>query len=230
MLRYFINIIFLLSINLIIAQQPVDSTSIAKDTIRVKQPVKLRFGFDIGNYLWAKYHDSKSINFYADANFYKDFFLQVYWGMEQHLTDNSLLNYHTNGQYFKLGIAYNLYRNWLDMDNEVIIGLQYGSAQFENLLHSYRINQPGAIYSPEPVYAEQTFDNNSAQWLALDTQIQVETFKHIYLGYAVTVNYLLHTNSSKDFDITYIPGFHHKNAYENWGFGMQYFISYRIKF
>jgi len=204
--------------------------AVSKDSLQVRQPVKLRFGFDIGSYIWAKYHDATSINFYADANFYKDFYLQMYWGVEQKFTDNSLLHFQTDGQYYKLGLAYNLYHNWLDMDNDITIGLQYGFARFDYLLHSYRINQPGAIFPPEPVYVERSFEQNTAQWLALSTQMQVETFKHIYLGYAVTVNYLLHASDIQGFDVTYIPGFHHKNAYGNWGFGMQYFISYRIKF
>ncbi len=211
------------------AQQQTDS--IAKDSIiKPKQPVKIRLGFDIGKYVWAKLNQSESVDFYIDANFYKNYFVVLSYGHENHLTDNNLLNYHTTGSYYKLGLMYNLYDNWLDMDNDIDIGFNYAYARFDYLLHSYRINQPGAIYVPEPVEVEQAFNNNKAQWFELYAQIQVETLKHIYLGYNVGVKYLINYSDIDNFTVTYIPGFFNRNTYSRFGFGMQYFISYRLTF
>lgn len=227
--KYFVFFIFYtLSIHFF-AQQKTDS--IAKDSIvKVKQPVKIRFGFDTGKYVWAKLHNSVSYDFYIDANFYKEFYLLLAGGYEKHLSDNKLLKYHTTGSYYKIGVMYNLYRNWLDMDNDICIGTDYAFARFDYLLHTYRINQPGAIFTPEPVVVEQTFDSNSAQWVELFARVQVETFKHLYLGYDVELKYLIHHSNIENFTIMYIPGFFNKNTYSRFGFGMQYFISYRITF
>ncbi len=225
---------FLLIITMLIsmhfsAQQKKDS--IGTDSIaRIKQPVKIRLGFDAGKYIWAKFQNSFSYDFFIDVNFYKDYYLIVSGGYEKHFTDNNLLNYHTTGSYYKFGVMYNLYRNWLDMDNDICIGINYAYARFDYLLHTYRINQPGAVFTPAPVSVEQDFDNNSAQWLELFAQMQVETFKHLYLGYNVGVKYLVHNSEIENFTVTYIPGFFYKNTYSRFGFGMQYFISYRIKF
>ena len=224
----FITLLLMFSLQLT-AQQKNDT--IVKDSIiPTKHPVKIRFGFDIGKYIWAKTQNSISYDFFVDANFYKEFYLVISGGFEKHLTDNNLLNYHTTGTYYKLGVMYNLYRNWLDMDNDVCIGANYAFAKFDYLLHSYRINQPGAVYTPEPVVVEQHFDNNSAQWFELYAQMQVETFKHLYLGYNVGLKYLLYSSDIENFTVTYIPGFFNKNTYSRFGFGMQYFISYRLKF
>ncbi len=211
------------------AQQTTDT--IAKDSIiKIKQPVKIRFGFDIGKYIRAKLNRSESYDYYIDVNFYKEYYLVFYGGYEKHLTDNNLLNYHTTGSYYKIGVMYNLYRNWLDMDNDIDIGINYAYARFDYLLHTYRINQPGAIYLPQPVNVEQAFDNNSAQWIELHAQMQVETFRHLYLGLEISTKYLIYSSDIDNFTVTYIPGFFNKNTYSRFGFGMQYFISYRFIF
>ncbi len=229
MLRFIISLILFFSL-LTISAQTDTIVAPVKDSLVKKQPVKIRFGFDIGKYIWAQLQDSKSYDFYIDANFYKDYFVVLSFGSENHLTDNNLLNYHTKGQYYKLGVSYNLYRNWLDMNNDITVGLNYAFARYDYHLHSFRVNQPGAVYDPQPIVVDQTFTGNSAHWIELASSIQVETFKHVFLGYAVQVKYLLNSSSIEHFTTTYIPGFFNKNTYSNFGFGMQYFISYQIKF
>ena len=227
--KQFLLISFLLFTFYISGQQKTDT--IVKDSIiKVKQPTKIRFGFDLGKYIWSKLQNSVSYDFFADANFYKEYYLVLSGGYEKHLTDNNLLNYHTTGTYYKLGVMYNIYQNWQDMDNDICIGVNYAYAHFDYLLHSYRINQPGAIYTPEPVIVEQSFDNNSAQWFELFAQMQVETFNNLYLGYNVQAKYLVYNSDIENFTVTYIPGFFDKNTYSRFGFGIQYFISYRLKF
>ncbi|HFX17897.1 MAG TPA: hypothetical protein ENK64_01980 [Flavobacteriales bacterium] len=228
MLKYTISLIIVWFGLIGLAQTPQPP---AKDSLStVKKPVYVRFGFDIGKYLWAKLQNNSSYDAYLDAKFYDEYRLKLAAGQETHLTDNNLLNYTTKGHYYKIGVNYNLYRNWLDMNNDVTIGLNYAWANYNYHLHSYRINQPGAVYPPETVIVNQDFNNNSAQWLELETQVQVETFKHVFLGYAVAVKYLTGHSAIDNFDTTYIPGFFNKNTYSNFGFGMQYFISYQVQF
>ncbi len=228
MLRFIIS--FILFINFWTLSAQNDSLSVKTDTILPHKPVKIRFGFDIGKFVWAQLQDSKAYDFYVDANFYKDYYLILSYGTENHYDNNNLLNYNTTGHYYKLGVSYNLYRNWLDMNNDITIGLHYGYASYDYLLHSYRINQPGAVYTPEPVQINKKFTDNTSQWVELVAQIQVETFKHVFLGYAIQAKYLLHISEIQNFTTIYIPGFFNKNTYSNFGFGMQYFISYQFKF
>jgi len=231
MLKYFIKILpIILSINLSAQQQ--DSLKINSDTIfsHKHQPVKIRFGFDIGKYVWAQLNDSESYDFYVDANFYKNYYLIFLAGYEDHLKESSLLTYHTTGNYYKIGIDYNIYENWLDMDNDITIGVRYAYAGFDYLLNNYRINQPGAVITPEINEVNEYFENLNAQWFDFTAKIQAETFKNVYLGYAVSLKYLISYSHPEDFAVLYIPGFFERNSYSNFGFGMQYFISYRLKF
>jgi len=230
MLKYFIKIGFIiLSINLS-AQQ--DSLKLNTDTLTLhkRQPVKIRVGFDMGKYIWAQLNDSESYDFYIDANFYKNYYLIFLTGYEDHLTESSLLTYHTTGHYYKLGFDYNIYENWLDMDNDITIGVRYAYACFDYLLNTYRINQPSAVITPEVNEVNEYINNLDAQWLDFTAKIQAETFKNVYLGYAVSLKYLISYSHPGDFEVLYVPGFFERNSYSNFGFGMQYFISYRIKF
>jgi len=66
-LKYYISLLFFLCVFSLQAQQD----TIRKDTIPIskKQPVKIRVGWDIGKFIWAKLQQNKSLDFYVDANF-----------------------------------------------------------------------------------------------------------------------------------------------------------------
>jgi len=231
-LKYYISFILFFSYLSLSAQAQPKDTIVKNDTLvqLKKQPVKIRFGFDIGKYLWAYLDGNSSLDFAIDANFYKNYYVIAEFGTEEHFSENSLLTYTTNGNYFKLGVDYNLYKNWLDMDNEISVGFRYGYATYDYNLTKYTINQPDAIFTPTPIDTDQTFSNLSAHWIDLTTKIQAEIIANIYLGYTVSLKYLLTATQPENFGTLYIPGFFTKNAYGNIGFGMQYFISYQLKF
>jgi hypothetical protein len=239
MLKYITNIfIILFFIQILPAQTQRDSISIKNDTLILqkdslidkKQVVKIRFGFDLGSYIREKINDSYSYIFFTDVNFYKNYYIYLETGFSEHLTDHSLLTYRTKGNYLKSGIDYNIYENWLDMDNDITIGIRFGHATYQYQPKQFRINQPGAIYTPEIQNIDKTFDNLSANWVEISAKIQAELFYHIYLGYAISIKNLLSYTKIDEFETSFIPGFNQKNSYSNFGFGMQYFISYRLKF
>jgi len=229
MSRYIISFfITLLSLQLSAQEKSLDSIE-AKDTI-VKTPLKIRFGFDTGGFVWAKLHDSEKLSFFVDANVYKNYLAFLELGYEDKHIANSFLDYNTSGNFVKLGVDYNLYNNWLDMDNDITIGLRYGQAFYKTRLNNYTINQQGAAIVPEPIAVNTLFDRQSASWIELVSTVQVETFKHVYLGYSIAFKRIIYHTKPDNFETAYIPGFNKRNAYSSFGFGMQYFISYRIKF
>ena len=235
MLKFFINILFLVSLSPLLAQQDSLKTthnnlSNPADSLIARKPVKIRLGWDIGKFIWAKLQDSQSLDFSVGLRFYKNYSLVLEGGNEDHLTDTSLMTYHTRGNYFKLGIDYNLYDNWLDMNNEINIGFRYARAHFDYLLNRYRTNQPGAIYTPQIIEVNQAFEKVNAGWFEITTNIQVEIWHHFYIGYALSLKYLLSYQNPENFEVTYIPGFFERNTYSNFGFGMGYFISYQFRY
>ncbi len=233
MLKYIINLYILLSVSLLFSQEA------KKDSIRVTQNKKtfienlnkfnLRIGFDIGNYIYGSTEDLKRINFYTDTNLFKDYFISVHFGNEEYLFDNQLINMSTSGNYWMFGVDYNLYDNWPGMDNQIMLGLHYGHASFTNHLTSYIINNLDQTFPSQEVIINKDFDNLSAYWLEIQSILQVEVLKNIYLGYNISLKYLLSEKRYDEFELTYIPGFRKVNSTSRYGFGMQYFISYRFK-
>ena len=230
MSKYIISLLFLFcSLSFFAQTQAKDTVAVSKDTI-THQVFKIRFGVDLGSFILAKVQYSTNYSFFVDANVYKNYYGILEFGFEDKLTDTSLLIFNTKGNFVKLGVDYNLYDNWLDMDNDITVGLRYGQAFYATHLHSYTINQPGAVFPPQPLDVDVVFNDLSASWLELVSKVQVQTFKGLYLGYSINFKYLLHHTKPNDFETAYIPGFGKRNSYSNLGFGMQYFISYRIKF
>ena len=229
MSRYFINILFLLFFGYISAQeQPKDSLTNVHTKFKLN-PLNLRIGFDIGNYLTGIVNSENKTGFYLDSNIYKNYFLTILFGKETDNFNNGLLNVRTQGTYFKTGIDYNIYDNWPGMDNQVSVGFYYGYSNFDAFLYDYVINQPASIFQPQPVVVNRNFYFSNNSWLELTGKLQVETLKNLYLGYTISLKYLLTSKRTDEFEAIYIPGFYKVNSHSNFGFGMQYFISYRFK-
>ncbi len=192
-----------------------------------RKPMKIKIGFDLGKYAWAKLYGHQSLDFSADANVYKNYIIRFDFGNENHHTGNSLYDYHTSGNYYRLGLDYNLYDNWPGMDNNITVGFRLGYSDFEHFLHHYTINQSGAISPPKPIIANKKFASLNSTWFELTGGMQVETFKNIYFGMQISAKYLIATTKLSDFSTAYIPGFFSTNS-SGLGFGMKYTISYQF--
>ena len=213
------------------AQQAPKTAVISKDSLNVqdKKSLKIRLGLDIGKYIWAQAHHSQSVDLVADINIHKNYYAVLNLGQESHHTENALLNFDTKGSYIRLGLDYNLYDNWLDMDNQICLGFRYGFSRFYNHLNSYSVNQSDAAILPQSIAVNKDFSSLSAHWFELTSTMQVQTFKNLYLGVGLSIKYLIAAGQNEDFEVAYIPGFYKKNAYTNLGFGVQYLITYRFK-
>jgi hypothetical protein len=228
MSKYSISILFLWLSLTLNAQQVNDS--ISKDTISAKNiPLRFRVGFDLGKFILAQVNDSQSVDFTIEGN-YKNYFAVVEFGLETRNIKNSLLQYDAKGSYFRIGFDYDLYDNWPGMYNNITLGMRYGHASYDSHLYGYTINQPNNAWQPQWVSTNKSFEGLSANWIEVVSKVQVETFKNLYMGYSISLKYLLNYAQAEDFDVAYIPGFFKRNAYSNLGFGMQYIISYQFDF
>jgi hypothetical protein len=233
MLKFIISIYFLFSIGLLYSQEnknldnPVNKSS-SISNFKLK-PLNIRIGFDLGNYFYGQSEDLKRVNFFMDTNLYKEYYLNLHAGYEEYLFDNTLINMNTDGGYILTGIEYNLYDNWPGMDNQICIGFSYGYSSFTNTLNSYQINQNSSPYPSQVNQIDKEFSGLTAHWVEIGSNLQVEVLKNIYLGYNISFKYLLSSKKYPEFELTYIPGFRKVNSTSNFGFGMQYFISYRFK-
>ena len=159
----------------------------------------------------------------------KKYYLAAELGAEDKTTEDDRLNTTTKGTYLKAGFDYNLYENWLDMENIISIGLRGGFSTFSQELNTYK------IYNPNPYWGEipakdsgEKFNGLSAGWVEVVLGIKAQVIRNIFVGFSVRMNALVYDKKPSDnFENLYIPGFNRTYA-GNFGAGFNYTISYFI--
>ena len=198
-----------------------------KDTIIVKKTYGLRVGLDISNPIRTLLNkDRKALEITADYRVKPNLFVVMELGYLDQFTNETKYDFQTKGQYFKLGANYNVYKNWLDMDNEIYLGIRYGYSTFSQSVSNISINSENTL-PPITLPETTTFTNLNAGWLEFLVGIKAEVYKNVFLGFQFSGNKLLHQTKPESFQNLYIPGFN-RVFLNNTGFGFNYTIAYRF--
>jgi hypothetical protein len=118
-----------------------EQKSTATDSVIIKTE---RYGFRVGVDLFKLSRsfyekDYKGLELVGDCRFSKNYFLAGELGNENKTVNDERLNFTTKGTYFRVGFDYNLYENWLDMENKIYVGMRYGVSTFSQTLNSYLV-------------------------------------------------------------------------------------------
>jgi len=201
--------------------------TIKKDTVNIKKIYGLRFGLDISNPVRSLInHNRKSIEITADFRIKPNVFIASEIGYLDQFTEEVKYDFQTKGQYFKLGANYNVYKNWLNMDNEIYVGLRYGYSTFSQTVSNIIIDTESSL-PPLHIAESTTYDSLNAGWLEFIIGIKAEVYKNLYLGFQFSGNKLLSDKKPEQFKNLYIPGFN-RVFINRTGFGFNYTVSYRI--
>lgn len=213
--------LFLLSIaNNVFAQKT--------DSLKVKKPYSLRLGVDISKPIIGLFDkDFSGFELTGDFRFKNRYYIASEIGYTNKTTSEEYINFTTKGSYIKLGANYNAYNNWLDMNNEIFVGVRYGFSTFNQTVNSYTIYQNGTYFDEYFVQNPIKYDDLTAHWAEFILGIKVETFKNLFLGASVSFNSLLKTIDPVNFENLYIPGFNKRHLNSS-GAGFNYTVSYQI--
>ena len=120
----------------------------------------LRVGVDLYKLTRGFYDkDYKGIEVVGDFRLTKKYYIAAELGFEDKTTDDDRLNSTATGTYVKGGFDYNLYQNWLDMENIISIGLRGGFSTFSQQLNSYKIYNANPYWGEKPAITEgQKYD------------------------------------------------------------------------
>ena len=95
-----------------------------KDTIIYKSPYGIRIGIDISKPILSSINGLYSgFEIVGDYRISKRFFIATEMGYEEKTSEEDYTNSTSKGSYLRLGFNYNVYENWLDMNNEIFIGI-----------------------------------------------------------------------------------------------------------
>ena len=224
MFKYFISISFLFLVANGFSQEQ------KKDSTNFKAPYGLRVGIDISKPIFGMFEDDFSgFEFVADYRITKNLYIAAEIGNEEETTSEDYLKTASKGNYVKIGVNLNAYKNWLDMNNEIYVGFRYAFSNFEQTLKSYTPNTGSDYFPGNPTTIGTTTKHLTAHWLEFLTGLKVETFKNLFVGFSVSYKVILSVNHPKDFQTFYVPGFNRVFESET-GFGFNYTISYTIPF
>ena len=220
--KYRISIMLVLFSFLMQSQEKKTDT-----TIVTTSRYGLRIGVDLFKLSRSFYEkDYTGLEIVGDYRLTKKYFLAGELGNENKTVDGDRVNFTTKGTYFKAGFDYNLYENWLNMENLVYLGLRYGVSSFSQTLNSYsNYNRYDYFNETNTIISGQKFTGLSAQWLEVVVGVNAKVFNNFYVGFSFRANKLVSNKKPANFDNLYIPGFN--RTYDgDFGVGFNYTVSY----
>lgn len=237
-LNYFSSLFFLLVFAFSQAQEkatdkPTIETIIldkSEDSIPVKKDrYGLRVGIDLFKFTRGFYDKNyKGIELTGDFRWNKKYYLAAEIGNENKTTEDDRLTSNSKGSYLKVGFDYNMYENWLDMENIISVGLRYGLSSFSQELNSYKIYNAHPYWGElAPISTNQEFNGLSASWIEVVTGMKAKMFNNVFVGFSIQLKTLVTNKKPVDFDNLYIPGFN-RTYNGNFGIGFNYSVSYLI--
>ena len=206
----------------------------AKKTDTIAPVKKDRYGVRVGLDLYKLtrgLYDSnyKGIELVGDYRLTKNYYAAAEIGSEDKTTEDNRLNSNTKGTYIKVGFDYNAYKNWLDMENIISIGLRGGFSTFNQQLNSYKIYNSNPYWGEMPAQVSgETFNGLTAGWIEVVAGIKVKVYNNIFVGFSLRMNTLVFDKKpGENFENLYIPGYNRTYS-GNFGAGVNYTITYFI--
>lgn len=200
------------------------------DTLVFKQKYGLRLGADIGKILRTAIDDDYTgFEINGDYRLTKRMYLAGELGTEERRIATSFLDVTATGSYFKAGIDYNSYTNWLDMQNMIFFGFRGGVSTFNQSLNSF------TVYNTDQYWQNQFTDNPNREfngltaiWAELMLGLKAELLTNLFAGLNVQIKAMVNENEPNGLENLYVPGFNRTYDSGRFGIGFGYTLSYLI--
>lgn len=222
MLKYFISFFAIISyLNCSSQEQNIDS--IYKSTYGIK--LGIDFSKQIRMLTEPEY---KGIVIIGDYRVLDKLYIAVEFGSEEKLVENEVLNFKTKGSFYKAGLNYNIFKNIQNLENEIYIGLRYGSSKFDHNLNSFTIHNIDQYWNQNNITNSSSYENLNAKWLEFLVGFKAQVIDNFYMGLNLNVKRIVSQKSPENFSNLYIPGFNKVLENNNIGVGFSYTIQYQI--
>ena len=192
----------------------------------------IRFGVDLSKPIRSLIeNDYRGLELTADYRLSEKLYLAAEIGMENKRVVSETLDFETNGEYLKLGIDFNLFKNWQGMENMILAGFRFGTSTHRQQLHAYAIRQLDHFWEEElfrslddPIQSKDL----DAFWIEILAGVKAELLSNLYMGISVRMNYLLKDKEMANFRNLYVPGYHRVSEAGPWGVGLNYTVMYQF--
>jgi hypothetical protein len=192
---------------------------------------KIRLGFDLLKpILSSSEGDNLNYEIVGDLQLTENIYLAGEYGLVDKVIEDENINFNSTGSFLRIGFDYNMFENWIGMDNSIYIGLRYGTSNFSSKILDYNVRNKDSYFSNLVTNEFQTieYSNLSGNWIEILLGIKVETFKNVYLGLSLRLNKLLSDKKPNNFGNLFIPGFNKVTDENTFGSGFNYTLTYSI--
>ena len=220
-----ILLVFLIPVT-IFSQENIVST----DSVTQKQKYGLRIGFDINKLVNSSVnnnYDGFELN--ADYRISNKLYIASEIGFIDNTEEEEYLNFTTKGTYIKSGIDYNMYTNWLDMQNMIFAGFRIGYSDFDQTINNYTIyDTNNQIWGQSFINTPIKNEDLSSLWVELIIGVKAEIFNNLFLGFNLEVKKMINSEIKNNIQNMYVPGFNKTFEGSSFGVGFGYKLSYLI--
>lgn len=229
-LTYFISSLCMLIFCVFVNAQNDSIVAPIKDSLTIKEKYGIRIGGDLSKLARSFFDEAYSgFEIAADFRLKKNLYIAGEIGFDEKSTTTEYLDITSKGSYLKIGADFNMYENWLNMDNMIYSGLRVGFSTFSHDLNSYTVYNTDQYWAPHFTTTDpQEFDGLNAVWAELIFGVKVELFNNLFAGLLVQLKYILSETKPDNFGNVYIPGFNKTFDTSRIGAGYGYTLSYRI--
>lgn len=197
--------------------------------VKAKSEYGLRIGADLSKPLRSVLENGYSgFEIVGDFRFSERFYAAAEIGNEKKERYESNLNSIASGSYVKIGADFNAYRNWLNMQNAINIGLRYGFSSFKQELLAYGIYTTNQTYPGTFRVDPREYTGLTASWLELQVAVKTEILNNLYLSINLQLKRKISETTPDNFDNLFIPGFNRTYDFSEFGAGYGYSLSYLI--
>ncbi|MGO2357879.1 MAG: DUF6048 family protein [Mesonia sp.] len=203
--------------------------SATQDSTVIKEKFGIRVGADLSKAITSIIdEDYKGFEIFGDYRVYKNYYAAAEIGIEEKHYTEPYLDGTANGSYIKIGANYNAYKNWLDMQNEIFVGVRYGFASFSQTLNKFAIYSNDSYFPVDIRETNQEFKSLNASWGEVQGGLKTEVLNNLFLSVHVQLKIMISDKKPDNFDNLYIPGFHRTYGGSSIGVGWGYSLSYLI--
>ena len=212
--------------------------SIEKEAIdslkKTPKTYALRVGLDANRLLKTQLDsDYAGIELVGDLQLGKRLFVAAELGTEKVEQQSELIHYTTKGNYLKLGIDYNIFNNWVGMDNVLAVGMRFASSGYQHSVNQYELYTTNRYF--DNLLVTEGFEigeknNISTRWIELLFGVKVELLQNLYAGMSLRLHIIAKRPEPDNYGNVYAPGFNRITDDNSFGSSFNYTLTYKFPF
>ena len=211
-----------------------------KEEVKPKQDRKeprtyaLRAGIDLYKPIRSQFDkEYQGLEIVGDLKIGERLYVAAEIGNEKKNHSVRTIEFTTSGSYIKVGIDYNMFTNWVGLNNDIFIGLRLARSIHKHTLNNYLVYITHH-YWDTPItkkgFANGERETLSTGWIEVIFGTKVEITSKFYLGLSLRVHRILTDDQPVNFGNLYVPGFNTVTDQNKFGASFNYTLTYSLPF